>query len=72
MKTTTKPQQSKVKPSYVQVAKAVNYWVVFYDIASFFDKARMPAVSQHLLAACKEIDRIWEEGDYEHTRNRPC
>jgi len=51
----------KQKPSYIQLSKAVNYWVVFQDVASFFDKASMPEVSRHLMAACNEIDRIWAE-----------
>lgn len=60
------------KPTYVQAVKAVNYWVVFDDMARFFEQAHMPVVSRHLSEACKEIDRIWEEGDYDKGQEFKC
>ena len=53
------------KPTHIQAIKAVGYWVLFDDLAVFFEKSNMPVVHRHLTAACQEIDRIWVEGDYD-------
>lgn len=60
------------KPNYVQAVKAVNYWVLFDDLASYFERSGMPVVSHHLSAACQEIDRIWEESDYSRDGFHTC
>lgn len=39
--------------------RAINYWVVFEDMAHIFEQAKMPGVSQHLMAARQEIDKAW-------------
>jgi hypothetical protein len=67
-----KARRMRSKPTYVEAVKAVNYWVLFDDMASFFQQAEMPVVSEHLQAACREIDRIWEEGDYDRGQQYTC
>lgn len=66
------PKRIVQKPTYVHAVKAVNYWVIFDDMAQFFAQAHMPVVSKHLSAACAEIDRIWEEADYDNGQDFPC
>jgi len=55
----TPPVDLTVK--YEDVVKAVGYWIVLDDMSSFFRKSNMPLVSQHLMLACQEIDKLWQE-----------
>lgn len=53
------------RPRIHDIADAMHYWAVFDDCAAHFTAINMPQVSKHLKAACKEINRIWEEGDFD-------
>lgn len=48
------------QPRLQHIAKAVNYCAVFEDVGHFFDKANMPQVSRHLVAARNEIALLWQ------------
>ncbi len=66
------PTLAVQKPDYVHIVKAVNYWVLLDDLAHFFAESQMPEVSMHLAAACEEIDRIWENGQYDTSQKYTC
>ncbi len=52
------------RPNLIGVVDALAYRLMLTEMASFFKESSMVLVSKHLMNACQEIDRIWEENDF--------
>lgn len=62
------PRIKRRLPHLKDVTEAIHYWAVLDLFASHFASTNMPVVSEHLKAACAEINRIWEEGKFNDGR----
>ena len=69
--TAKKKSTKSSKPDAASILKAFSYRVEISNLASFFKRSKMDAVCFHLTEAYKEIDRIWEEGDFSSDSFKP-
>jgi len=59
------------KPVVSEVFDALTYRPLIVDMINFFQGSHMGGVSTHLKSACKEIDRIWDENDFQYSKKQP-
>jgi len=52
------------KPSIEDVVEAIRYRFILTEMGTFFKQSKMASVNRHIISACEEIDRIWEENDF--------
>jgi hypothetical protein len=57
--------KKRQKPILSDVLKAIIHRVTISNMVNTFSVMGMPVVAKHLEAAYKEIDRIWEDGDFQ-------
>jgi hypothetical protein len=53
------------KPKATDVLDVLPYRFVFLKMAKFFQQMQMHSVSAHIKAASEELDRIWDENDFD-------